>query len=163
MAQNFIQPGEHLEITNGGNTAIASGAPVKHGSIVGVALGIIPANGGKGTIRTTGVFQLPKKANLVINSGDAVFWDSTPGEITKTATDGFFIGYAVAGALGAATTVNVLLVQEANGAQAANVAQNATANGSDAGTTQALANSLKTSVNAILTSLKNAGIMEQDA
>ena len=45
---------------------------------------------------------------------------------------------------------------------AANVAQEATADGSDPATTQALANALKTKVNAILTALKNAGIMEAD-
>lgn len=42
---------------------------------------------------------------------------------------------------------------------AATVAAEATANGSDAATTQALANALKTKVNAILTALKNAGLM----
>lgn len=43
--------------------------------------------------------------------------------------------------------------------QAATVAAEATANGTDAATTQALANALKTKVNAILTSLKAAKLM----
>lgn len=44
-------------------------------------------------------------------------------------------------------------------AQAATVAAEATADGSDATTTQALANALKVKVNAILTSLKTAKLM----
>ena len=43
--------------------------------------------------------------------------------------------------------------------QAATVAAEATADGSDATTTQALANALKVKVNAILTSLKTAKLM----
>ncbi len=48
----------------------------------------------------------------------------------------------------------------AEGQKANNVAANATVNGSDAATTQALANSLKTTVNNILTELKAAGLMK---
>ena len=43
--------------------------------------------------------------------------------------------------------------------QVAAVAAEATANGTDAATTQALANALKTKVNAILTALKTAKVM----
>lgn len=46
--------------------------------------------------------------------------------------------------------------------KAANVAAEATVNGSDAETTQALANALKVTVNAILTALKTSGIMIGD-
>lgn len=46
--------------------------------------------------------------------------------------------------------------------KAANVAAVATADGSDADTTQALANALKVTVNAILTALKTSGIMIDD-
>lgn len=46
---------------------------------------------------------------------------------------------------------------------AANVAAEATVDGSDAETTQALANALKVTVNAILTALKAAGLMRTDA
>lgn len=46
--------------------------------------------------------------------------------------------------------------------KAANVAAETTADGSDADTTQALANALKVKVNAILTALKTAGIMIDD-
>lgn len=159
MAQNFIQPGEHLTLTNNTGANIASGSPVFDGQIVGIALGDI-ANNAVGQVKTQGVFSLTKKASLVVSEGDALFWDATPGEITKTAADGRFIGYAAAGALSADTHVTVLLVQVP---KVGNVVQNATANGSDLATTQALANSLKTTVNNLLTALKNSGVMTPDA
>ena len=45
---------------------------------------------------------------------------------------------------------------------AANVVAEGTANGSDAATTQALANALKVKVNALLAALKTAGLMTAD-
>ena len=53
--------------------------------------------------------------------------------------------------------LNLGTVASAN--KAANVAAETTADGSDADTTQALANALKVKVNAILTALKTSGIM----
>ena len=108
MAQNFIQDGEHLEFTNTTGGTIASGAPVIVGKIVGVALGTV-ANGAKGIMRTEGVFEFPKKAALAINAGDVVFWDFTPGEVTKTDADGQFLGFAVESVGGSATRVKVMI------------------------------------------------------
>lgn len=154
--QNFIQQGEHLEITNTSGATIGSGKPAKVGGVVGVALGNI-ANNATGTIRTQGVFSFPKKASLAVSAGEPVFWDADPGEITKTAGDGFFVGFATEAAGGPATTVKVVI---ANGPQtAAAVADVSTANGSDAATTQALANALKTKVNDLLAALRAAGIV----
>jgi len=45
---------------------------------------------------------------------------------------------------------------------AANIAAESTVDGSDAGTTQALANALKVKVNALLAALKAAGLMTVD-
>jgi hypothetical protein len=53
-------------------------------------------------------------------------------------------------------------LREVDSKVADNVAQVATADGSDPATTQALANALKTSHNAVLTALKEAGIMVAD-
>lgn len=155
MAQNFVQEGEHLLLTNGTGSAIASGAPVFDGKLVGIALGTI-ANGAQGQVATQGVFSLAKKSALVVAEGDVLFWDATPGEITKTAADGLFIGYAAAAAAGADTHVNVLLVQTKQGE---NVAAITTADGSDAATTQALANATKTKVNDLIAKLVAAGII----
>lgn len=156
MAQNYRHEGCQLLLTNSSGSAIASGDPIFVGGIKGVALADI-ANGATGPVRTEGVFTLAKKASLAISEGDILFWDVTPGEITKTAADGVFIGYAEAAAGSSDTTVEVLLTQ--GGGVSANVAAISTADGSDAATTQALANATKTKVNAILTALQNAGIM----
>jgi predicted RecA/RadA family phage recombinase len=158
--QNYIQEGESLKITNATGEAIASGSPVFKGAIVGVAQVDI-SNNKTGVILTEGVFNFTKVAPLVIAEGDRVYWGTTNKRITKTTTDKF-IGIAVnGGALSAATTVDVKLDMDYSNI-AVNVAQIATANGSDAATTQALANQLKTTVNALLTALKNAGIVVAD-
>ncbi len=47
----------------------------------------------------------------------------------------------------------------AEGRVATTIAAEATANGSDAATTQALANALKTKLNAVIAALKAAGLM----
>lgn len=157
MAQNYLHEGCTLKLTNGSGAAIASGEPIFVGGIKGVALADI-ANNATGPVHTEGVFTLTKKASLAISEGDSLFWDVDPGEITKTAADGVFIGVAAAAAGSSDATVNVLLVQGA-GVPAAYVAAISTADGSDAATTQALANATKTKVNAILTALQAKGIM----
>jgi predicted RecA/RadA family phage recombinase len=169
--QNFIQPGEHLEITNATGATITSGTPVIKGKIVGIALGDI-ADTEKGQIRTKGVFELTKKAALAISEGDALYWDSNPGEITKTAADGTFIGFAVAAHGGSDTTVKVLLVQDAGQASipvAADVNFAAGSNlvgvdgtGSNAAPlagTETRLDALDTAVAAIISSLQAAGLM----
>jgi predicted RecA/RadA family phage recombinase len=108
MAQNFIQSGEHLEYTNTTGATVTSGTPVIVGKLVGISLGDV-ANNAKGQMKTEGVFLLTKKAALAISAGDVVFWDSTPGEVTKTDADGIFIGYAVEDVLAGAATVKVKL------------------------------------------------------
>lgn len=118
MAQNFKQDGVHLPYTNGTGSAIASGAVVIMGKIVGVALGTI-ADGATGQIRTEGVFELTKKASLAISAGDVVYWDATPGEVTKTDADGVFIGYAIKAAAGSATKVEVKLATQPGAVDAA--------------------------------------------
>jgi predicted RecA/RadA family phage recombinase len=157
MAQNFIQDGDVLEIVNGG-TAITSGSPVVIGSIVGIALGDIAANG-PGRVQVCGVFEVAKTTPLVIAQGDKVYWSTSTSKVTKTATDAYMgIAFAAAGSTDATVQVSLSEVGADTG-KAAVVAAVSTANGSDAATTQALANQLKTTVNAILTALKDAGLM----
>lgn len=161
MAQNYVNCGEHLDFVNGSGGTIESGAPVKIGNIVGIALGKV-LDGEKGVAKTKGVFNLKKKASLAITAGDPVYWDASPGEITKTAGDGYYIGCATADAASSATTVEVIVLQDAGQASipvAATVAAVSTANATDLATAEALANQLKTTVNAILTSIKAAGLM----
>jgi len=157
MAQNYIQDGDILEIVNG-STAITSGSPVVVGSVVGIALGDIAANG-EGRVQVCGVFEVGKTASLAISQGDKVYFNTSTKLVTKTATD-VFMGFAFKSATAEASTVQVSLAEGGSVAgKAATVAAVSTANGSDAATTQALANQLKTTVNAILTELKAAGLM----
>ncbi len=110
MAQNFKTEGDVLPYTNSTGATIASGAPVFIGKLKGISLGTV-ADGATGQMMTEGVFELPKKATLAISAGDVVFWDATPGEITKTDADGTFFGYATKAAAGSATTVEVMIIQ----------------------------------------------------
>lgn len=160
--KNFLQNGKTMLITvpAGG---LVSGQPYVEGSKLvicvtdGAENDIIAAN-------TSGVYSLAKKAAEAIAQGVPVYWDETEEEITATASGNVFAGYAHAAAAGADTEIAVALAPNASGlvTQAANVAQETTADGSDAATTQALANALKVTVNNTLTALKDAGIMVAD-
>lgn len=161
--QNYKQKGDVLDYTIPESTTITSGDIVNIGPALsgvagksGVEEEVIP-------VHIRGVFTLPKKASLVIAVGDEVYVDVSDGKVSKTTTHKA-LGVAAAAAASDDTEVDVVLVPKRGDvnstlAQAAVVAAVSTADGSDPATTQALANQLKTSVNAILTSLKEAGLM----
>ncbi len=156
--KNFVQPGETITWENGTGSDVASGDVVIIGAVAGIAMVDI-ADTESGSVALEGVYELAKDTPLVISQGDEVFWNTENSEVTKTATDKP-LGVAFADAASNDATVNVKIYGQGNGLPvAATVAAIATANGSDLATTQALANQLKTSVNAILTSLKAAGLM----
>lgn len=159
--KNYIQNGSTLTYEIPSATTIDAGDVVIIGQFVGVAV-----NGGttgdKIAVNIAGVYKLTLKSSVNVDQGDKLYWDSTPGEITKTVTD-VFIGTAFEDALGAGGEVLVKLAGvKIASAQAANVAAVATADGSDAGTTQTLANALKAKLNDVLVKLKDAGIMIAD-
>jgi predicted RecA/RadA family phage recombinase len=161
-AAKAIVCGSSIEYTNATGSDIASKAVVVIGSLVGIAAGIIKDTE-TGIVLLEGVWEVDKTTSLAIAQGDKLHWNTSTKKVTKTVTDKP-IGTAYKAAASAGTRVEVKLYENAvNGAVAANVAAIATANGSDASTTQALANATKTSVNAILTALKAAGIMVADA
>lgn len=148
-----------MDWTNGTGTDVASGQPVHVGAFTCVAVGVIK-NGESGVLARKGVYQFKKDTPLVISQGDSVFWSTADKEVTKTATDKY-LGIAAKSAASNDTTVIVDIADAAGEInRAASVATVATANGSDAATTQALANQLKTTVNAILSALKNADLMD---
>jgi len=175
--QKYIQEGKALDYTNGTGLAIASGDVVIIGSLAAVAMVDI-ADGATGSVLTEGVVELTKDAPLVISMGDELFWNTTDKEVTKTATDKP-IGIAAAGALSAATKVQVKLAGNGNGIPVAAVvaAHGSTANltavpGTFAdeaavqtyllmlrGEIETRLDAIEAKQDAILTSLKNAGIM----
>ena len=109
--KNEVQShGDYIEITAG--ATIASGDLVQFGSLHGVAVADI-ANGANGIICRKGIYTVPK---LTGASGDActaggpVYFSS--GSVSGSDSSGTrkLVGYAMAAANQAATTVNVLLV-----------------------------------------------------
>lgn len=89
--RNFIASGDTLTITAGAD--IASGEGVLEGAIFGVAAGAI-ANGEQGTIKLTGVFELPKAGSQAWSVGARVYWDAGNDRCTTSATGNTLIGVA---------------------------------------------------------------------
>lgn len=84
MADNYVQPGEVIDWTNGTGSAVAAGDVVKVGKILGVALVGI-ANGATGSVQITGVFEVPKVSGAVIAQGENLTWDVSAGAFDDNA------------------------------------------------------------------------------
>ncbi|MFZ4546729.1 MAG: DUF2190 family protein [Bacteroidales bacterium] len=154
--KNYICTGERLVVT-----APSGGLTSGHVHIVGAKATVVVSGGLEGesvTVMTEGVFELAKAVEAVA-IGTRLFWDATNSCLTATAAGNTYIGYAFKAALQADATAFVTMVDNTGGNQAAKVAACATADGSDAASTQALANALKVKLNAILTAMTNAGLM----
>lgn len=82
MATNYIQPGEVIQYTAGAD--ISSGAVVRIGNILGVALSDI-ANGATGSVQIRGVFNVPKVSGAVIAQGESLTWDASAGAFDDNA------------------------------------------------------------------------------
>lgn len=120
MAQNHIAEGNTMEVVlTSGQTGFASGDAYEKNAVVGVILSltrsgqtvfnnVASAEGDIATVSLSGVFELPKEAPLVINQGDALYFDAAANEVNKTNTD-TPIGFAFAAAGSSDTTVQVRL------------------------------------------------------
>lgn len=104
MASTKLQAGEIITVT--APEAVSLGEIVVIGNLVGIAL-TAADNGAPVEIDTSGVWRVAKTAPLVINAGDNVYFVPASDAVNKTATDQIRVGVAVAGALSAATTVDV--------------------------------------------------------
>jgi len=82
MATNLVQDGAVIQYTAGSN--ISSGAVVKIGNILGVALTDI-ANGATGSVAIEGVFDVPKVSGAVIAQGESLTWDVSAGAFDDNA------------------------------------------------------------------------------
>lgn len=92
---------------------VASGDVVIQGDIIGIAV-TDGVSGDTIAVNIKGAYSLTKKSALAITQGDKVYWDATPGEVTKTEADGVLIGSAFEDAAGGDATVIVLLSRPAN-------------------------------------------------
>lgn len=73
MKAVYVQKGDTLDYINSTDTVIEAGTAIKMGMIFGVAATDI-APGERGTIVTTGVWELPKDTS-VITAGENVIYD----------------------------------------------------------------------------------------
>jgi predicted RecA/RadA family phage recombinase len=78
MATNYVYEGKTLNYTNTG-AAIASGAVVVVGNIIGIAQGDIAATSGTGVLAIEEVWTVPKVSGAVIAAGEKVLWDVSAG------------------------------------------------------------------------------------
>lgn len=105
-----VAPGKHIEVTapSGG---VTRGTPVLIATLFGLP-SITAAEGELVNLETEEVHELPKTAGLAIAQGEAVYWNSGTGKVTKTATDRA-IGQAYAASGVSDTTVQVKLLPAA--------------------------------------------------
>ena len=109
MAQNYIQPGNVLEVIapSGGYT---SQSVVIAGLLVGIALGDA-AEGEACEVALEGVWDVAKTAGTAWAQGDKLYFDATAKRGTKTSIYKTVSGEAAAAAVSAATTGRILLKQ----------------------------------------------------
>ncbi len=150
-----VSDGKHFDYTP--NADVSAGAIVAINQFLGVAKLDIPANK-LGALHTFHVVRVPKAtgAGTDIAFGTNLFWDVDPGVASKTAADGRHMGVCVNAASVTDAFVDVMLRPAAIGT-AANVAALAQTIGGTYSQTQVQA--ISTAVDAILTALKNAGLM----
>jgi predicted RecA/RadA family phage recombinase len=99
MTTKFVKEGLVIEHDNSSGSKINSGDVVELQNIVAVALEDIP-DGEKGSVKATGVFDLPKASGTSWTQGDTLDWDTSAGKFDKIGTPatGDITGCAVAGA-----------------------------------------------------------------
>lgn len=150
-----VSDGHHIDYTPGAD--VAAGDVVIAGGVVGVTKDKI-LSGELGAIHPFHVVNVPKAtgAGTDIGFGATLFWDPTPGRASKTASDGNPFGVCVRAATVDDTSVDVLMRPSGIGT-AANVA--ALAQTTSGTYQQAEVQAIATKVDAILTALKNAGLM----
>lgn len=108
MAQNFIQPGDVIEVTAG--ASFTAGSLYKHGSIVGVCLNE-GASGDTVQLALEGVFEVAKATGAGITAGAAVYHVASTNNVSATASGNTFMGHAVDAAASGDTTATVRLYQ----------------------------------------------------
>jgi predicted RecA/RadA family phage recombinase len=106
--KNYVSDGDNLTLTvpAGG---VLGGVPILIGTnIFGVPVADNATVGDSFSLRVRGVFSdMPKAAGATWAEGDAVYWDNTAKNLTKTATSNTRVGTAVVAALSADTVGTV--------------------------------------------------------
>lgn len=81
----YVQRGEALDYTNGTEAVIPAGSVVSLTTRIGVA-GTDINPGAIGSVHVVGVFTMDKTASEDVKIGDALYFDTATGKITKTGT-----------------------------------------------------------------------------
>ncbi len=106
----FIHDGNSIDYTPG--SAVAAGAVVVQGELIGIAKVDIAANA-LGALAVTGVFDFPKAtgASTAITAGANCYWNAAAQQATITATGNKLIGKCVRAAADADATVRIRMMQ----------------------------------------------------
>ncbi|HNO80357.1 MAG TPA: DUF2190 family protein [Phycisphaerae bacterium] len=108
----FIHDGNSIDYTPG--SAVAAGAVVVQGELVGVAKVDIPANG-LGALALSGVFDFPKATGMstAITAGANVYWDAGNSVATTDDDTGNnkLLGKAILAATDDDATLRIRLMQ----------------------------------------------------
>lgn len=103
----YVQRGEALDYTNSTEAVIPAGSVISLTTRIGVA-GTNIDPGAVGSIHVVGVFSMDKTDSEEVAMGDALYFDTATGKITKTGTSATPpAGYAAAPSAAAETTVLV--------------------------------------------------------
>lgn len=103
--KNYIQAGNVVSFTAA--AAVSAGDGVFQGDLFGIAA-TDAAQGEDFEAAVTGVFSLPKAAEA-LSKGTKVYWSSTNGNVTATATDNVLIGAVIEACADTAATAAVRL------------------------------------------------------
>jgi len=161
MAKNFVSSGSVLDLVapSGG---VVAGKAYLIGALLVIAL-VSAAEGDTFAGQLDGVWELDAATHATtqaIAEGGPVYWDATAGKATATATGNTLIGAAVEAKVSTVATVKVNLWGRAAAPVAAitAVATTAATSSTPYGFSQAQANAIPTSINAIIAALALHGI-----
>lgn len=164
-----LKEGQHVKLANDGTVSAVSATTDK--SIGFVVSAYTGNDAGSVKVATPFVAVVRGQANGTLDEGDEVATSGYDGTndvaIYKKAVAGdYIVGVVLTGGSTGTVDNRIGLYRNKSGnassslaGQAAHVADVTTPDGSDAGTTQTLANALKVKVNAILAALQAAGLM----
>jgi len=111
MANNYIQEGDTLLVTNSTGASVASGAGILVGARVGIALVTI-ANGASGAVSFEGVWSHAKNTGASTGGaqGANAYWDNTNKKFTAVSSGNTLAGYFAETCIDGDTTCKVKLL-----------------------------------------------------
>lgn len=100
----YIQPGEKIDYINSSENVIKYMDIVAGTNKLFIAAEEIPA-GATGAVYAEGVFEMAAKSGEAFTFGQMLYYDSTAGKLTGTASTNAYFGYAAAPKASSGTSV----------------------------------------------------------